>query len=86
MSESNIYVSVAGFIGRSEATGAVGIFRRPVEGDQWEHVYKERETFTVYVHPNNSEYIYTDGNHLYKESGKIVTEKIAHWIKNIEEK
>ena len=49
MSGSNIYVSVAGFIGRPEATGAVGIFRRPVEGDQWEHVYQERETFTVYV-------------------------------------
>ena len=58
MSGSNIYVSVAGFIGRPEATGAVGIFRRPVEGDQWEHVYQERETFTVYVHPNNSEYIF----------------------------
>ena len=58
MSGSNIYVSVAGFIGRPEATGAVGIFRRPVEGEQWEHVYQERETFTVYVHPNNSEYIF----------------------------
>ena len=34
MSGSNIYVSVAGFIGRPEATGAVGIFRRPVKGDQ----------------------------------------------------
>ena len=58
MSGSNIYVSVAGFIGRPEATGAVGIFRRPVEGNQWEHVYQERETFTVYVHPYNSEYIF----------------------------
>ena len=42
MSGSNIYVSVAGFIGRPEATGAVGIFRRPVECDQWDHFYKER--------------------------------------------
>jgi hypothetical protein len=28
----------------------------------------------------NSEFIYTDGNHLYKESGKIVSKMIAEWI------
>lgn len=31
--------------------------------------------------PFNSDFIYTDGNHLYKESGKLVSEKIAKWIK-----
>jgi len=31
----------------------------------------------------NDEFSYTDGNHLYKESGKIVTNKIAKWIKEI---
>jgi len=30
----------------------------------------------------NSNFTYTDGNHLYKKSGAIVSEKIAHWIKN----
>ena len=34
---------------------------------------------TVY----NDEFSYTDGNHLYKSSGKIVTDKIAQWIKEI---
>ena len=26
----------------------------------------------------------TDGNHLYKESGKVVTAQIADWIKTVE--
>jgi hypothetical protein len=32
--------------------------------------------------PDNHLYKCTDGNHLYKESGKEVSEKIALWIKN----
>lgn len=32
---------------------------------------------------NNEKYEYTDGNHLYKESGKEISETIAMWIKNI---
>ncbi len=31
---------------------------------------------------HNQAYRYIDGNHLYKESGKLVSEKIATWIKN----
>jgi hypothetical protein len=34
--------------------------------------------------PKHEDYQYTDGNHLYHESGKIVTEEIAEWIKNIQ--
>jgi hypothetical protein len=34
--------------------------------------------------PLNSEYTYTDGNHIYKESGKLVSKKIALWIRDIE--
>lgn len=30
----------------------------------------------------NDLYEYTDGNHLWKESGKVVSEKIARWIKS----
>ena len=29
----------------------------------------------------NTDYTYTDGNHLHKSSGMIVSEKIANWIK-----
>jgi hypothetical protein len=31
--------------------------------------------------PHNDEFQYTDGNHLYKASGEIVSEKIAKWIR-----
>ena len=31
--------------------------------------------------PYNEKYEYTDGNHLYKESGELVTREIIHWIK-----
>ena len=58
MSKSNIYVGVAGFIGQPNAEGSVGIFRRSIEGEQWEHVYDERETYTVYVHPGDPTYIF----------------------------
>jgi hypothetical protein len=29
----------------------------------------------------NSSFTYTDGNHLYKKSGAVVSEKIANWLK-----
>ena len=51
MSQSNIYVGLAGYVGRREATGKVGIFRRPTAGGEWEHVFGELETFSVFVHP-----------------------------------
>ncbi|CAA6829944.1 MAG: Unknown protein [uncultured Aureispira sp.] len=30
----------------------------------------------------NSSFTYTDGNHLYKKSGAVVSEKIANWVKS----
>ena len=32
----------------------------------------------------NSKFVYIDGNHLYKESGKQATQMIANWINNQE--
>jgi photosystem II stability/assembly factor-like uncharacterized protein len=51
MSQSNIYVGVAGYVGRPEAVGAVGVFRRSTDGGDWEHVLPDLEAFTVFVHP-----------------------------------
>ncbi len=33
----------------------------------------------------NSDYRYTDGNHLYKESGRKVSEKVATWIQELKD-
>ena len=53
MSESNIYVGVAGYVGRPDAAGSVGVFRRATDGGEWEHVFGDLETFTVFVHPTD---------------------------------
>lgn len=58
MSKSNIYVGVAGFIGRPNAKGSVGIFRCSESNNQWDHVFPEKETFTVYIHPNDPTHIF----------------------------
>lgn len=34
--------------------------------------------------PHNNNYQYTDANHLYKDSGKIVSREIAEWIKGLQ--
>ena len=39
MSESNIFVGLAGYVGRREDTGKVGVFRRSTDGGEWSHVF-----------------------------------------------
>jgi len=51
MTGSNVYAAVAGYVGRPDAPGAVGLFRRPTDDGEWEHVIRDLETFTVFVHP-----------------------------------
>lgn len=58
MSESNIYVGVAGNVGRPDAAGSVGVFRRSTTGGQWEHVFSELETYAVFVHPADSRLVF----------------------------
>lgn len=63
-SKSNIYAGIAGYVGRPDAVGAVGVFRRPTEGGEWEHVFGDRETHTIYVHPADPDLVFagtTDG-------------------------
>jgi photosystem II stability/assembly factor-like uncharacterized protein len=48
--QSHVFAGLAGYVGRPEATGAVGIFRRPTSGGDWSHVLKDIETYTVHVH------------------------------------
>ncbi|MEQ9124055.1 MAG: hypothetical protein RIM80_15990, partial [Alphaproteobacteria bacterium] len=58
MPESYVYVGVAGYVGRPDATGAVGVFRRKAKGGDWEHVFSEHETHTVYVHPEDPNLVF----------------------------
>ena len=51
--QSHIFAGVAGYVGRPEAQGDVGVFRRAAEGGEWRHVLPDLETFTVAVHPTD---------------------------------
>ena len=58
MSETNIYVGVAGYVGRPEDIGAVGVFRRAINGGEWEHTFETHETYTVFVHPGDANLVF----------------------------
>jgi photosystem II stability/assembly factor-like uncharacterized protein len=49
--QSNIYAGVAGYVGRPDEKGSVGVFRRAAAGGEWQHVLAHLETYTVLVHP-----------------------------------
>jgi photosystem II stability/assembly factor-like uncharacterized protein len=79
MAQSTIFAGVAGYVGRPEAVGKVGVFRRPSGSSTWEHVLPELETFTVNVHPKDASvvlagttdgvYLSTDGGATFKRAG-----------------
>jgi photosystem II stability/assembly factor-like uncharacterized protein len=56
--QSNIYAGVAGYVGRPHEKGSVGVFRRPAQGGEWQHVLTDLETHTVFVHPSDPEVVF----------------------------
>ncbi len=55
---SNIYVGVAGYFGKPDQTGKVGVFRRPASGGDWQHVLGSVEAYTVVVHPSDANTVF----------------------------
>jgi photosystem II stability/assembly factor-like uncharacterized protein len=51
--QSYIFAGVAGYVGRPNETGKIGVFRRAVGGGDWQHVLTNVETHAVLVHPTN---------------------------------
>ncbi len=51
--QTNIYAGVAGYFGKPDHPGRVGIFRRSAKGGDWQHVLGTVQTFTVFVHPTD---------------------------------
>src|SRR5262245_11766658 len=56
--QSNIYAAVAGYVGRPDEKGGIGIFRRDVAGDSWRHVLTHLETHAVLVHPMDPKVVF----------------------------
>ena len=57
MAHSYIYVGVAGYFGRPDDAGAVGVFRRRADAGDWEHVLAAPEVHTVFVHPEEPDLV-----------------------------
>jgi photosystem II stability/assembly factor-like uncharacterized protein len=51
--QSYIYGGVAGYVGRPEEKGKVGVFRRAAAGGEWQHVLTDLETHALLVHPTD---------------------------------
>ena len=49
--QTNVFAGVAGYVGRPDEKGKVGVFRRAAGADEWQHVLTHLETYTVLVHP-----------------------------------
>ena len=58
MAASTVFAGVAGYVGRPDAVGAVGVFRRQADSGAWQHVLKDHETFTVFVHPSDPNLVF----------------------------
>lgn len=50
---TNIFAGVAGYVGRPDQAGGVGLFRRAAEGGTWDHVLTHLEAYAVSVHPKD---------------------------------
>ncbi len=60
--QSNLFVGVAGYFGKPDHPGRVGIFRRPTAGGDWQHVLGAVQAFTVFVHPSDPETVLAGTN------------------------
>ena len=49
--QSYLFAGVAGYVGRPDETGEVGVFRRSLPDGEWQHVLPGLETFTILSHP-----------------------------------
>src|ERR671918_39730 len=60
--QSHVYVGVAGYFGKPDHPGKVGVFRRPTAGGDWQHVLGTVEAYTVFVHPKDPETVFAGTN------------------------
>ncbi len=70
-SKSNVYAGVAGYVGRADQKGSVGVFTRPAETGRWEHVVTDQETYTVNIHPTNPNVVFAGtANGVYRSTDR----------------
>ena len=81
LDQTHIFAAVAGYVGRPDATGASGVFRRPAApGGEWQNVFGEKESHYVMVHPADPNVVLVgtvDG--VYRSTDKGMTFKRTDW-------
>ena len=73
MAKSNIYAGVAGYVGRADQMGTVGVFSRQAGAEAWTHPISEHETYAVHVHPTDPNVVFAgtkDGVYRSTDAGK----------------
>lgn len=53
--QTYVFAGVAGYVGRPDQVGKMGVFRRAGDGREWSNVLPDIETYTVLVHPKDPE-------------------------------
>ena len=83
-SSSNIYVGVAGYFGKPDQTGKVGVFRRSTAGGDWQHVLGSVEAYTVFVHPSDAGTVFagtSDG--VWRSTDAGATLSVLHQVRRV---
>src|ERR1051326_5935010 len=73
MAQSNMYAGVAGYVGRADQVGHVGVFSRLAGAETWSHPISEHETYAVHVHPTDPNVVFAgtkDGVYRSTDKGK----------------
>ena len=59
LDQTYLFAAVAGYVGRPDASGAVGIFRRPAAaGGEWQQVLDAPECHYAMIHPANPDLVF----------------------------
>lgn len=61
--QSHLFAGVAGYVGRPDEVGDVGVFRRPIGKGAWRHVLPDLETYTVHVHDSDPSIVFAGTQH-----------------------
>ena len=73
MAQSNIYAGIAGYVGRADQVGKVGVFARAAGADMWTQPISEHDTYVVHVHPTDANVVFAgtkDGVYRSTDKGK----------------
>src|ERR1700683_4894277 len=79
MASSHVFAGVGGYYGGNQGNLA-GVFRRDVDGADWQHVLTEPEAYTVFVHPRDPNLVLAGTkNGIYRSTDRGATFKRANF-------